>query len=1071
MAAAKSLSKNAIGFTLSLMDELSPALAHAEDKYKSFITAITQLNAKASKILQTGMGKMAGFANGFAASLGSGGASAPGTKAKSGTASSTIIKVAMDDTAAQRFWKLGGQMFVKLLSKTKFTFMAASGKKTVLSLANLPKFSHGGIVGPPGEFGLPGDLTGIGSDDQLIAAKTGEMVIPGGQTQRLIGTMVSIEDYLKGGGSKKGGAAKREVLVSLNQILPQAQATLSDIMSQISGGAGGGSATSTMADPAKAKVGVEALDKATTKLTEHSHKLRETWKEMFERLLGPERFLAVNKAIGQVTEGFSKLSQMGLVPGTEKLGNFIHTMNNANAMFGMSREELHKWENEILDIGTTTKGAFDTQEIAHAVVALRQAGITSKQTIKDMAVATAALVKSGAGEGSVASMMEQVRQGTKFTKTEVDKLSASMIAMARSSGRSLEDIVNDAKASTETVLTNFSTASAAEQEHITEQWLNFSTAMQSQAGDTGKHLSAIMEQAFTGDQNALQQLNEMGMSLDQNKLIQMVKDGTLSDAIGSINEKFKGVLQQGNAQSVLNAIAPNAGLKAGDLLRLSNSATAVLQQEKSLVSEEAKIKDGREALIKMSEELNTTMEQWQIKLTFAIKRIPYFGQSIVNASIALKEFGFQNAHSAVYLAKEGIQLMKLIPGVASFGGVLKSATLASVSWLGSLVGISKKAPVATKTIEALEEAGAKATPTNKTLGKSIGDLGAGIGNFIKNVGGGVGGGIEGLLKGIASGLGAFGKTLTELGIGIGTFLTEVGVGLGAFFFEIMTGLATGLALFAAPPVILGTTVVVLALIGLAGALWIVGKAMEAAAPGLAVLEKGFESLVNGIVAIDTDKLLALGPALVAVGAGFSLFGAGVLSGAVLLAAAAIPLAAAAIAMAAFNWTTKGSNAGAMETVVTTIADAFYVNPKVMEKALLGVNNAVHLLSNIDVLGKVISATKDLVHGLGDLGKAMADEAGNVALIGKHIGTIIGAIGNVTNLQIKLATTTPALTPAQINQAVAVTVQGKVDAEDSRTHDLLEQLISVITGGKTPATASLPTGASGQAVAFASGARP
>jgi hypothetical protein len=115
------------------------------------------------------------------------------------------------------------------------------------------------------------------------------------------------------------------------------------------------------------------------------------------------------------------------------------------------------------------------------------------------------------------------------------------------------------------------------------------------------------------------------------------------------------------------------------------------------------------------------------------------------------------------------------------------------------------------------------------IGKNIGDLGGGLGKLIKSVGEGAGKAIEGLLTGIAKGLAAFGTNAADIALG-GTAIAAVIVQIGA---------------------------------GLAGASWLMGKALPTLSEGM----QGFNKIDGGNLTKIGVGMLAMGTGLAALGVG------------------------------------------------------------------------------------------------------------------------------------------------------------------------------------------------------------
>jgi hypothetical protein len=117
-----------------------------------------------------------------------------------------------------------------------------------------------------------------------------------------------------------------------------------------------------------------------------------------------------------------------------------------------------------------------------------------------------------------------------------------------------------------------------------------------------------------------------------------------------------------------------------------------------------------------------------------------------------------------------------------------------------------------------------------------------------------------------------GKGLAEFGKGLGSFVTSVGKGFGGAIQAIFQGLAQGIQAFRNPVILKGAAIIagVIVIIGaaIAGASWMMGKALPTLAEGLLKFND-----INGM------NLLGVGAGLTALGVGMAAMGAGaVLSG-------------------------------------------------------------------------------------------------------------------------------------------------------------------------------------------------
>ena len=228
---------------------------------------------------------------------------------------------------------------------------------------------------------------------------------------------------------------------------------------------------------------------------------------------------------------------------------------------------------------------------------------------------------------------------------------------------------------------------------------------------------------------------------------------------------------------------------------------------------------------------------------------------------ALQEFGkwFKDGNGAQKIKDALINFKDLVVGItAPFRGLFNLLTGdlegAKESIVGSFDTLAGKIGMAVGAFVILNKTIGGAKAGIGALGKLKGMFGSG-GPGADTAGGAAG-------KAAGGGLGAVGKGIGKLGKGIGK-------GIGGIF----KGLAAGLGAFANPKVLIGAGILSasILLIGgaVAGATWMMGKALPTMAEGL----KAFEG-ING------DNLIDVGLGMLAVGAGIAAMGAGNVVGAI-----------------------------------------------------------------------------------------------------------------------------------------------------------------------------------------------
>ena len=275
-----------------------------------------------------------------------------------------------------------------------------------------------------------------------------------------------------------------------------------------------------------------------------------------------------------------------------------------------------------------------------------------------------------------------------------------------------------------------------------------------------------------------------------------------------------------------------------------------------------------------------------------------------------------------------------------------------------------------------------------------GNAAAGVGSALKSVGDG----IQNLLKGIAKGFAEFGKTVGEIGKGIGK-------GLGG----ILEGLAKGLGAFANPQILIGAGILSGAIVvigaGIAGATWIIGKALPTFAEGM-----------QKFAELDGDNLIQVGKGIGAIGLAMTAMGVGSAVGAVggMLGGLAEGITSLFGGKTPFDKLQEFSQLNIDAPKVEANANAVVAYSKAM--ASLGAGGAVGSLGNLvssvaDGLSKffggevklpwdkmlafqAISLDANKMQANSTAVKAFAEAMTNIPVVsGERTGGLIGAVGS------------------------------------------------------------------------------
>jgi hypothetical protein len=228
---------------------------------------------------------------------------------------------------------------------------------------------------------------------------------------------------------------------------------------------------------------------------------------------------------------------------------------------------------------------------------------------------------------------------------------------------------------------------------------------------------------------------------------------------------------------------------------------------------------------------------------------------------ALQEFGAWFKEGGAQKIKDALITFKdLVVGItAPFRGLFnlltgdlegaKNSMMGAFDSLGGKIGLAVGGFVLlNKTLAAASAGNGIVSKVMGLFGKGGGGAGGGVGETVGKAGGGA-------LGGIGKGIGALGK--------------GIGKGIGGVF----KGLAIGIGAFANPKILIGAGILAgsILLIGgaVAGATWMMGKALPTMAEGLEAFEN-----ING------NNLIDVGLGMLAVGGGIAAMGAGNVIGAV-----------------------------------------------------------------------------------------------------------------------------------------------------------------------------------------------
>jgi hypothetical protein len=358
-------------------------------------------------------------------------------------------------------------------------------------------------------------------------------------------------------------------------------------------------------------------------------------------------------------------------------------------------------------------------------------------------------------------------------------------------------------------------------------------------------LSEVRAKFAAGDQaGALESLKAQGLDPAE---MDMFQQQALQDSLGGMDLSSISKIASNTGKSGGNLTAGNAAGGNKDFLSRTQQAEASLNAKEASISANTAVVDA-----KLSKEIadaylaSPEYEAYKKAQSEAAVSARELDGSMTDAWKSTDAYKKSLSDSMKLNFVDGIK-EKLLEGAAALGGGLLTTGISKMFGkkggdVASMVtgggggeegggGAATEGPIASVAaqIEAAEPVLSKA----KTLGENLKDFGEGVGGFVKSVGSGMGGAIQALLTGFGEGMAVIGKN--------GLYVAAGGVAIAAVIVAIGAGIA--------------------------GASWIMGKALPTLAEGLMAFDN-----------VDGANLKSVGLGVAALGVGLAAMGAGAVIG-------------------------------------------------------------------------------------------------------------------------------------------------------------------------------------------------
>lgn len=681
------LSANAIGFYLEAEDvSLSTTLKSATSNYEKYTKALEGYNERAFTSTQRGIGQV----NDLLKSV----KDLPAAVEKTmKTASGKIAKQLKPITQ-----KVDLQVTVKSANKLKKLFSQAvseamAGANIRLS-SSLPQkrmamFQQGvglraqyqDVVQPPDmkgklsplkKYNKGGIVEGPAGIDKVLAMLTkDEMVLPADVSKEL---QEAAGGRLKSAGGKFASAKELGVIV--------AEVTnLADALDKMKGGLEAGIGGE--AEQQQYVKGVAELEKQIGMLTEAQDDLSFVTKvrlapsilqvterledlreesvetgsrveELLGKIMGPARFLAIQKGIETVQEGLNSMragagSAFSTLGGDE-IGSGIDSINQMNQFLGVSRDELLQVKVRAGQVANEIDGlTFD--ELGFALKEAAELGIRDQDIMFKLATTSGLAAKGlNIAAESATKLGFELTESLNLSQGGFDATIASMGQLSdKTSGFNIDasKLFEQTTSDVETLNSTLRNMSGEESQKLIGSFNQIGAVLESQfIGAAG--IRETLAKAFEGgpeNQEAIQSAF-MLTGLAQDELKAKLQSGDLSGLFEQIGDQVEGL-----DTASLKALSSQIGVSSGELGKFGK-----MQDEINAGFDKAQTRivdtgDGLGILTERAQNNRSTFEKMQESFTDNISSMDLFGVSGAEVMDMFKEFNITSLASIAILGK------------------------------------------------------------------------------------------------------------------------------------------------------------------------------------------------------------------------------------------------------------------------------------------------------------------------------------------------------------------------------------------------------------------------------------
>jgi uncharacterized protein YoxC len=715
-------SRDAIGFYLELDDTMTQTLADAEVAYRRFTRELEKLNRKAYRSVNTAFAEIGSLINDFRRlprmASDAYRKAREGVKKQADKAISQQIALTFTPRSKQEFSRAIGKAVADALSGTHLRLRASMPRQRLrmfesdvslrtayrdlpqppdmIGKLELPKrFQRGGIAeGPvkgvdsvrallePGELVVPKDLV-----DELKEKRGKSFELPTDFVESLVGTMNLSKALENLHETLERGLGRAGDLQLYQRGLEDLQRQTEDLTQS--------SLDLSLTQRTAVAQSVGTVQQRLKGLTETGEEASNVYERLMGKILGPTRFLALNRMVRDLGDGiqtFSQSAQQGFqtAAGGDEVESFIDNVNQMNAILHLTRKgELDQFKKELGRTGIEAGLSIDL--IGEAAEGIVGAGQKSRKVILELSPVVAAMAKATSTSFDMLGK-EAVRLEDAYGFSR-DQIAATFLDIQRfsehsfASSEGLLERTSGAVTDLSGVLRN---ASAEDSQAILSNVARLSAAVEDQWGDAGGVIQTITK-AISGDIDAITVASrQLGQSPEQ--LVERLQSGNLTGILDDLGRQIQDLSSSGNLVG-LGRLREAMGFEGTiqDFILMGENIDGVNQRLDDLAN--IRVKDttkAQEELQDVAKRNKTAFQGMEQAVQGAALEVDVFGVNGLEAVDFLKEFNVATLLSIAYIGRGLVPaLFKLVGGLGSLLRV--GVLLRAIPLVGGLFGGAKVA--------------------------------------------------------------------------------------------------------------------------------------------------------------------------------------------------------------------------------------------------------------------------------------------------------------------------------------------------------------------------------------------